>query len=101
MRKTRKTRKRVRRLTEAQLRKIIRQEVRHLSESALPTLVYSSDEGGSGRIVLTPDMLVTQYGHGKIDLGDPEDLEFLVRVLSDDGDIEGDPSDPTFDYYVE
>ena len=94
----RKTRKRVRRLTEAQLRKIIRQEVRHLSESALPTLVYSSDEGGSGRIVLTPDMLVTQYG--KLDPYDPEDLEVLIQVLSDDGDIESDPSDPTFDYYV-
>ena len=98
MRKTRKNRKRVHRLTESQLRKIIRQEVRHLSERALPTLVYSSDEDGSGRIVLTPDLLDTQYG--KLDPYDPEDLEALVQVLSDDGDIEGDPSDPTFDYYI-
>ena len=96
----RKTRKRVRRLTESQLRNMIRQEVRHLSERALPILVYSSDEGGSGRIVLTPDMLPTIWGE-KIDPYDPEDLEFLVRVLSDNGDIKGDPSDPTFDYYVE
>ena len=99
MRKTRKNRKRVYRLTESQLRKIIRQEVRHLSESAFPTLVYGSDEGPGGRIVLTPDVLDTQYG--KLDPYDWEDLETLLHVLDDDGDLEDDPRDPTFEYHVE